>query len=394
VSWDVSKTDTMVATKAWTAPAMVLGRGEGVVRMDPPLMVAPMAGVTNAPFRKMCVKRGAGGAVTEMVSAHTLLERTPRAMKIVSFDPIEKVRSVQLYGTKKGTLKDAAKMLVEEVGATHIDLNFGCPVRKVTRKGGGAAIALKPKLLHSLVRSAVEGASEVPVTVKLRMGLSMERLTHVSAGKAAEDGGALGVVLHARTVDQLYSSPVHWEAIAEMVDALAIPVVGNGDVREPMDATKMMRETGASAIMVGRACLGRPWLIQQIADQLVGKEPQESPNLKGATEAALEHFQGLVHYHGQELTAALEMRKFVPLYFLGFQSARVLAQRLMTARTAHEWFAALDDPSVDWKEAYPPSALRLARMKGEGRQRVSLPDGYLDSLDDAIAPEDHDACEG
>eukprot|EP00894_Picocystis_sp_ML_P002999 jgi/Pico_ML_1/53516/g4051.t1 len=224
----------------------------------------------------MCVRQGAASAVSEMVSAHTLLERTSKAMKLVSFDREESVRSVQLYGTQRDALKDAARMLVEEVGAAHVDLNFGCPVRKVTRKGGGAAVALKPKLLHSLVRSAVDGARGVPVTVKLRMGLSLETLTYVSAGMAAQDAGATGVTLHARTADQLYSSPVHWEAIAEMVHALSIPVIGNGDVKEPMDAVKMMHETGASGVMVGRGCLGRPWLFRQIADQMMGKAPQES----------------------------------------------------------------------------------------------------------------------
>lgn len=385
-----------MATTAWTTKtkALVLGTGENSVRMEPPLMAAPMAGVSCAPFRKMCVRQGAASAVSEMVSAHTLLERTSKAMKLVSFDREESVRSVQLYGTQRDALKDAARMLVEEVGAAHVDLNFGCPVRKVTRKGGGAAVALKPNLLHSLVRSAVDGARGVPVTVKLRMGLSLETLTYVSAGMAAQDAGATGVTLHARTADQLYSSPVHWEAIAEMVHALSIPVIGNGDVKEPMDAVKMMHETGASGVMVGRGCLGRPWLFRQIADQMMGKAPQESPPLRGVANAAREHFQGLVDHRGQELTAALEMRKFVPLYFHGFQGARALEQDLMMARSTQEWNAALDNPSVDWNESYPTSALRMARLKGEGRQRVSLPDGYLSSLGDDTEPEDHDACEG
>src|SRR4051794_978935 len=207
----------------------------GPVAVDPPVVLAPMAGVTNRAFRRLCRRHGGALLVSEMVNARALVEGSRRSDEMTAFDHDETTRSIQLYGTDPGVIA-AAVRIVADRGAEHVDLNFGCPVRKVTRHGGGAAVPARPRLLGAIVAAAVRAAGPVPVTIKMRIGLDDARTTYLAAGRIAAAEGAAAVALHARTASQMYSGAARWGAIAELVDALdatGVPVLGNGDVWSP-----------------------------------------------------------------------------------------------------------------------------------------------------------------
>src|SRR5436190_5535131 len=251
----------------------------GPIRVWPPVILAPMAGVTNYPFRAVCRQFGAGLYVSEMINARPLVDGGGKTAKLADFGPAESPRSMQLYGTDPYYISEAVKRLVGEGKIDHLDMNFGCPVPKVTRKGGGAAIPLKPNLLRNIVRAAVSNAEEIPVTIKFRIGVDDQYLTYLEAGRIGEDEGCAAVGLHARTAAQLYDGEARWDAIAALKQAVTrIPVLGNGDVWEAEDALRMMRTTGCDAVIVGRGCLGRPWLFRDLADVFEGAEPRNPPD--------------------------------------------------------------------------------------------------------------------
>src|SRR4051812_24090659 len=224
----------------------------GPLRVWPPVVLAPMAGVTNAPFRRLCRRYGAGLYVSEMVNARGLVEGGAKSWQLAAFDEDESPRSIQLYGTDPAAMGAAVRRLVDEAGVDHIDLNFGCPVRRVTRHGGGAALPLKPRLFAAVVGATVAAAGPVPVTVKMRLGVDDGLLTYLDAGRAAEDAGAAAIALHARTAAQLYSGRADWSAIARLKAACRVPVLGNGDVWQADDAIRLLRETGADGVVIGR----------------------------------------------------------------------------------------------------------------------------------------------
>jgi nifR3 family TIM-barrel protein len=267
----------------------------------------------------------------------------------------------------------------------HLDLNFGCPVRKVTSKGGGAAIPLKPLLLRNIVRAAVQAAGALPVTIKFRIGIDDQHQTHLEAGRIAEEEGCVAVALHARTAAQLYDGEARWEAIAELKQRVRrIPVLGNGDIWEAEDALRMMRTTGCDGVVVGRGCLGRPWLFRDLADVYEGRETQDPPDLGGVVDVMLEHAHGLSGWLGDEGAAMRAFRKHSSWYTKCFPGSAPLRQRLMHVVSLAELEDAL--AGVDRSQPYPPEAMRVPRGKTGGTQKVSLPPGYLDQLDDDTPP--------
>src|SRR5262245_2744347 len=231
----------------------------GPINVWPPVVLAPMAGVTNYPFRSVCRQFGAGLYVSEMINARPLVDGRDKTLKLADFGPEESPRSLQLYGTDPYYVAEAVKRLVDEGKIDHLDMNFGCPVPKVTRKGGGAAIPVKPNLLRNIVRAAVSSAGDIPVTIKFRIGINAGHHTFLTAGRVAEDEGCVAVGLHARTAAQLYHGHADWNSIAELKQSVNIPVLGNGDIWEAEDALRMMRLTQCDGVIVGRGCLGRPW---------------------------------------------------------------------------------------------------------------------------------------
>ncbi len=357
----------------------------GPISVWPPVVLAPMAGVTNPPFRTLCRRFGAGLYVSEMVTARALVEGNRKTLLLASFGPEETTRSLQLYGVDPHYVGEAVRLLVGEGRVDHLDLNFGCPVRKVTSKGGGAAIPLKPRLLRNIVRAAVEAAVSIPVTIKFRTGIDERYLTYLDAGRIGEDEGCAAVGLHARTAAQLYDGEADWDAIAQLKQAVTrIPVLGNGDVWEAEDALRMTRQTGCDGVIVGRGCLGRPWLFRDLADVFEAREPRNPPGFGVVVDVMLEHARLLVAWLGDEAPAMRAFRKHSSWYTKGFRGGAPLRERLMHVETLAQLEAILE--TVDRGQPFPPDAVRVPRGKTAGRQKVALPEGYLDALDDATPP--------
>jgi nifR3 family TIM-barrel protein len=356
----------------------------GPLTVDPPVVLAPMAGITNAPFRTLCRRFGAGLYVSEMITARALVEGHAKTLRLAGFAPDEKPRSLQLYGVDPLYVGEAVAWLVGEGRVDHLDMNFGCPVPKVTRRGGGAAIPVKPNLLRAIVRAAKRHAGDVPVTIKFRIGIDDRITTYLDAGRVAEDEGCAAVALHARTAAQLYDGEARWDAIAALKQAVRrIPVLGNGDVWEPWDALRMMRATGCDGVVVGRGCLGRPWLFRDLADVMAGREPQDPPALGEIADLMLEHAELLARWAGEHHGVRM-FRKHATWYTKGFAHSARLRDRLIAIDTLDDLRAILAD--VDRELAFPPGALRVPRGKHGGTQRVALPEGYLDDRDDATPP--------
>jgi len=372
-------------------PPLQIGRHT----IESPVVLAPMAGITNRAFRRLCREYGAAGAghagdrasggsqslyVSEMVTSRALVERTPRSMQLIEHDPDESPRSVQLYGVDPATVGAAVRMLVSEDRANHIDLNFGCPVPKVTRKGGGAALPWKTDLFRAIVSHAVKEAAayDVPVTVKMRKGIDSGHLTFLEAGRIAEAEGVAAVALHARTASQGYSGQADWSAIKALKEVVtSIPVLGNGDIWSAQDALDMVEATGCDGVVVGRGCLGRPWLFTDLAAAFAGTTARVQPNLGQVAVTMRRHTEYLTEFHGSELKACRDIRKHIAWYLKGFPAGHDIRRRLALVDS----MAALDDllAMLDLSAPWPGEPAEGQRGRAGSPRRVSLPDGWLAS---------------
>ena len=273
-----------------TAPGVVAPLQIGPIELTVPVVLAPMAGITNTAFRRLCREYGAGLYVSEMITSRALVERTPESMRLIRHHPSETPRSIQLYGVDPKTVSDAVTMLVAEDRADHIDLNFGCPVPKVTRKGGGAALPWKLDLFREIVEGAVKAAGDRPLTIKMRKGIDAEHLTYLEAGRIAEGAGVASIALHARTASEFYSGHADWSAIAKLKETVTtVPVLGNGDIWSAEDALRMVDETGCDGVVVGRGCLGKPWLFGDLAAAFQGGVLKTEPSLGEVAAAYRRH---------------------------------------------------------------------------------------------------------
>ena len=378
-----------------TATASTLGRTDlralhiGPLTVDVPVVLAPMAGVTNAPFRRLCRRFGAGLYVSEMISARALCEGNEKTDKLASFAPDESPRSLQLAAVDPVYVTGAVERLVGEGRVDHIDLNFGCPVRKVTRNGGGGALPWKRNLYRRVVAAAVQAAGPVPVTVKFRVGIDDEHLTYLDAGRIAEDEGVAAVALHGRTVAQLYSGQADWSTIARLKEAVtSIPVLGNGDIWEAGDALAMMAETGCDGVVIGRGCLGRPWLFGQLAAAMTDRPVPDPPTVSEVVDVMAEHAALLVEWYGDH-KGIREFRKHTAWYLKGYPVGGEIRGRLGQVDSLDqlaELLATLPDAPL------PDENRRVARGHTRGPQVVALPDGWLDDAwDDATAAPDGDS---
>jgi nifR3 family TIM-barrel protein len=364
----------------------------GPYRLAAPVVLAPMAGVTNAPFRTLCRRFGPGLAyVNEMVMANALLHRNEKTERMIEFAPDESPRSLQLYGSDPGVLSEAVKRLCAEDRVDHIDFNFGCPAAKVTRRGGGAAVPVKRRLLRAILSAAVAAAEPygVPITAKFRIGISDERpelITYLDTGRIAADVGVVAIALHARTAQQHYAGEASWEHIGLLKAAVPeIAVLGNGDIWEADDAVRMMRQTGCDGVVIGRGCLGRPWLFGELLAVLNG-EPVPAPPLLGTVmEVMAEHGALLVQHMGPYL-GIRNFRKNASWYLTGYPVGGEMRRRfgMVDSLTELDDLLAMLDPST----ALPDGALRIRRGHTNGPIRVALPDRYLDDLDDLTVPDD------
>ncbi len=355
----------------------------GGLEVSPPVVLAPMAGVTNAAFRRLCREQGAGLYVCEMITSRGIVEGDATTLSMLVFDPQEEVRSVQLYGVDPRYLGKAVEILCGDYGVAHVDLNFGCPVPKVTRKGGGAALPWKRRLLGSLLEAAVGAAQPygVPVTMKTRMGIDDDHRTYLEAGRIAQDSGCAAIALHARTAAQYYSGRAHWSAIAELVEHVDIPVLGNGDIWEAADALAMVRETGCAGVVVGRGCLGRPWLFRDLADAFAGRETTTLPVLGEVREMMRRHAELLVQHLGEE-RGCKEFRKHVAWYLKGFATGGEMRRSLGLVDTLADLDRLLAD--LDPSEPFPVDVLGAPRGRQGRAKKVALPHGWLDDRDDLL----------
>ena len=354
-----------------------------------------MAGITNRAFRRLCRESGAGLYVSEMITSRALVERNEATLLMASFEPDESPRSVQLYGVDPDTVAAAVRILVSEDRADHIDLNMGCPVPKVTRKGGGAALPWKRDLFAELISAAVRASAEEaarrgidppPVTVKMRKGIDDDHLTYLDAGRIAADAGVAWVALHARTAAQLYGGEADWPAISRLVEELAptgVPVLGNGDIWTGHDAVAMMDQTGCAGVVVGRGCLGRPWLFGQLAQAMKGQPISAEPDLAGVVAVMYRHAELLCDLYGED-KGSRDFRKHVAWYLKGFSVGSTLRRALALSSSLDELAALLAE--IDQDQKYSAEAAARPRGRTSGQRAVALPDGWLNSQ--AIAADE------
>ena len=363
----------------------------GPIEVEPPVVLAPMAGVTNPAFRHLCRSYGPGLYVTEMVSSRALVEGNAKTRRMMEREGDAPVHSVQLSGVDPAVVGAAVRIAVEDFGADHVDLNMGCPVPKVTRLGGGAALPVHRVLLRDIVRAAVRAAGTVPLTVKMRKGVDDATLTFLEAGRIVEGEGGAAIALHARTAEQLYSGRADWTAIATLKQAVtSIPVLGNGDIWAAPDAVRMMRETGCDGVVVGRGCLGRPWLFRDLADAFAGREVGAPPSLGVVAGVMKRHarllaeLKATVDPDNSEFLGVRDFRKHVGWYLTGYAAGPERRRRLGQASS----FAELDellaelDPSV----TLPAGSEHLPRGHLHGPKPVTLPQGWRECADDPTPP--------
>ncbi|MFD9782427.1 tRNA dihydrouridine synthase DusB [[Kitasatospora] papulosa] len=358
------------------APALPLLR-IGPHTVQPPVVLAPMAGITNAPFRTLCreFSGGKGLFVSEMITTRALVERNEKTMQLIRFDASETPRSIQLYGVDPVTVGKAVRMIVDEDLADHIDLNFGCPVPKVTRKGGGSALPYKRPLLRAILREAVAQAGDLPVTIKMRKGIDDDHTTYLDAGRIAVEEGVTAVALHGRTTAQHYGGTADWDAIARLKEHVPeIPVLGNGDIWSADDALRMMRETGCDGVVVGRGCLGRPWLFGDLVSAFEGTGTRQAPVLRQVADVMLRHATLLGEWIGDESRGVIDFRKHVAWYLKGFAVGSDMRRKLAVTSSLEELGAQLQELDLD--QPWPDGA-DGPRGRTSGNNRVALPDGWL-----------------
>lgn len=374
------------ATAAPIAPALQVGQ----LKLDIPVVLAPMAGITNRAFRRLCREQGAALYISEMVTTRALVERKPDTMVMASFEPDEQPRSVQLYGVDPDTVSAAVRLLVAEDRADHIDLNLGCPVAKVTRKGGGAALPYKRDLLESILKGAVLAANEesakrkidpVPVTIKMRMGIDDQHLTYLDAADIAVNAGISWIALHARTAAQFYGGQADWSAIERLVEHVApsgVPVLGNGDIWTGADAVRMVERTGCDGVVVGRGCLGRPWLFAQLDAAMSGAEIPADPQLRQVLTTMRRHAELLGELYGED-KGCRDFRKHVAWYLKGFEIGSEIRRSLGLVSTLAELYLILDQIAATPDQSYPIAVAAKPRGRTSRARKVALPEFWLDS---------------
>ena len=354
----------------------------GPYQVDPPVVLAPMAGITNRSFRRLCREFGAGLYVCEMITSRALVARDRKTFDMIRFAPEERPRSLQLYGVDPATVATAVRMVVDEDLADHVDLNFGCPVPKVTRRGGGSALPFKRKLFEAIVTQAVRAAGATPVTVKMRVGIDPDHVTYLDAGRIAEDAGVAAVALHGRTAIQHYSGTADWSAIARLKEAVTtIPVLGNGDIFAAEDALAMVAATGCDGVVIGRGCQGRPWLFAELAAAFRGDPRPPPPGLRVVADVLRRHAELLAEEMGPD-RGLRDLRKHIAWYLKGFAVGSDLRRELGMVSTLVQLDELLGQ--LDLEQPFPAAADGPRGRQGSPQRHVVLPYGWLDDPDEPV----------
>ncbi|GJF07812.1 tRNA dihydrouridine synthase DusB [Pseudonocardia sp. D17] len=377
---DLVRPDTRAPAPAPVLPPLRIGP----YSVDTPVVLAPMAGITNPGFRRLCREQGAGYYVCEMITSRGLVERNPLTRRMIAFDADEHPRSMQLYGVDPATIGAAVRIVAEEDLADHLDFNFGCPVPKVTRRGGGAALPYKRRLFERIVRAAVDNAGGIPVTIKMRVGIDDEHHTFLDVARIAADCGVAAITLHARTAAHRYSGTADWSTIARLRDAMPaeLPVLGNGDVFSAADALAMVARTGCDGVVVGRGVLGRPWLFADLEAAFAGR-PLPTPPRLGQVAATLRRHAVLLCEHMGDHKGIRDVRKHIAWYLKGFPVGPEVRRRLGMVSSIDQLdeLIALLDPD----EEFPADADGPRGRQGSPG-RVVLPERWLDDPDDPSVP--------
>lgn len=353
----------------------------GPVHVETPVVLSPMAGVTNWPFRVLCEEYGLDGLyVAEMITARALVARNPKALRLCRFAPGERIRSLQLYGVNPVIVEQAARIVVDEDIADHVDLNFGCPVPKVTRRGGGSALPWKTDLFREIIQRVVRvcGEANIPVTAKIRVGIDHDHETFHEAGHIAQEEGCKAVTLHARTTAEYYGGHSDWSRIGELVSELDIPVFGNGDIWGADDALAMVEQTGCAGVAIGRGCQGRPWLFADIKHAFAGSGERTNPTLGEVGRIIVRHARLLTEfYDGDERMAVHDLRKHVAWYLKGFPVGGATRRAFMECESLTD--VEREVAQLDQDAPYPERVVDKPRGRVRFQKKVHLPYGWLDS---------------
>jgi tRNA-dihydrouridine synthase B len=307
----------------------------GNVKIDTPILLAPMAGVTDYSFRILCKEMGAGAVYSEFVSAHGIIRENEKTLDMIRFTKMERPIGIQIFGDAPEVMAQAARVVADKFNPDIIDINYGCPVPKITKKGAGSAALKDLCLMDDITAAVVESVPELPVTVKMRAGWDISNIVAIEAGPRLEKIGVKAIALHPRTTKQSYKGDAKWEWIKELKEVVSIPVIGNGDIKKPEDIIRMFEETGCDAVMVARAALGNPWFFKEASALLNGSSLPPEPSTHDRIAMCRRHMDLLLESRGEHIGTNL-MRKHFGWYIKGFPGAAVLRQSLVTAKNRDE----------------------------------------------------------
>ena len=306
----------------------------GSLLINNPIFLAPMAGVTDRPFRLICKKKGAGMMYTEFVSANGIIRENQKTLDMIKFSDIERPLGVQIFGDEADIIGKSAKLISERFNPDIIDINFGCPVPKIANKGAGSGALKDKNLMKDIVKEVIKNSSDIPVTVKMRAGWDSNSIISTEAGLMLESLGVQAITLHPRTRSQSFKGYADWELIRELKETVNIPVIGNGDIKDPEDAIKMFNETNCDAIMVARAVLGNPWILESIFNKLNGLKDKPVTVLDRIN-ICKEHFSLLLEDKNEQVCINYTKKHF-NWYLKGFSGASKLRRKFMKVKSTEE----------------------------------------------------------
>ena len=313
----------------------------GNISVKTPILLAPMAGVTDYPFRVLCKEQGAGIVYSEFVSAHGIIRENIKTLQMIKFSDFERPIGIQIFGDTPDVMSKAAKQVYNKFAPDLIDINYGCPVPKITKRGAGSAALKDLCLMDDITSAVVEAVPEIPVTVKMRAGWNQSSIVVPGVGERLQKIGVKAIALHPRTTKQSYSGKADWELIKLLKKSVTIPVIGNGDIKKPQDVQKMFDQTGCDAVMIGRAALGNPWFFKEAIAMYKGKDRPSPPTISIRINGCKNHFSNMIEWHGEK-TATNLMRKHFGWYLRGFDGASNYRKSLVSASDRDEMFSILN----------------------------------------------------
>ena len=313
----------------------------GNLSIETPIFLAPMAGVTDYPFRVLCKEQGAGVVYSEFVSAHGIIRENLKTLQMIKFSDFERPIGIQIFGDSPEIMAEAAMQVENKFEPDIIDINYGCPVPKITKKGAGSAALRDLCLMDDITAAVVESVPNTPVTVKMRAGWNISSIVIPEAGQRLEKLGVKAIALHPRTTKEGYSGKANWKLINELKKSVSIPVIGNGDIKSPKDILSMFEETGCDAVMIGRAALGNPWFFKEAVATYKGLTPPSPPTTSSRIKGCKNHFINMIEWHGERAATNL-MRKHFGWYLRGFEGASSYRQSLVMASNRDEMFSILN----------------------------------------------------